>query len=206
MNNDSGLHSCYSILFLFIVTISFSPIETIYYPFSQPTIRSLFLQKLHDFIGVVCNLPKPKSGRFEVFDSAGVGSNPQDSEKQTFGDLVWQLPPNLLPASYSCSDGHVAAAAAFVDQWLAYQTLWDTQVSDVAAAVGATDIRKWQELLLEAADARATLDSTATVAYFGPITVKYQALRLKRFYGCFCVSHDFSAASLRSSYLRQSSR
>lgn len=173
MNNDSGLHRCYSILFLFIVTISFSPIETIYYPFSQPTIHSLFLQKLHDFIGVVCNLPKPKSGRFEVFDSAGVGSNPQDSEKQTFGDLVWQLPPNLLPASYSCSDGHVAAAAAFVDQWLAYQTLWDTQVSDVAAAVGATDIRKWQELLLEAADARATLDSTATVAYFGPITVKY---------------------------------
>jgi len=59
-----------------------------------------------------------------------------------------------------------------VDQWLAYQTLWDTQVSDVAAAVGS-DVQKWQALLLEAAEARSTLDSLASISEFGLIVVKY---------------------------------
>jgi hypothetical protein len=33
-----------------------------------PTCRSLVLNRLHAFIGIVCNLSRPKSGRYEVFD------------------------------------------------------------------------------------------------------------------------------------------
>ena len=69
-------------------------------------------------------------------------------------------------------EDHTAEAGTFVNQWLAYQTLWDTQVSDVAASVG-TDIEMWQAILLEASQARTTLDSSASIAEFGPIVVKY---------------------------------
>lgn len=140
---------------------------------AMPTARSIFLNKLHEYIGVVCSLPRPKSGRYEVFESGSADSAPGSvSLSATFDGIVQLLAPEIVAQSYAVIERHVTEAAAFVDQWLAYQTLWDTQVSEVAALVG-TDIDKWQALLLEAADARSTLDASATVADFGPFTVKF---------------------------------
>lgn len=135
-----------------------------------PSVRSLFLVKFHDFLGVVCSLPRPKSGRYEVFDSADVTDQAQ--QKSTFDDLVHLLPPTMLAQAYDAIEVHVTNASAFVDKWLAYQTLWDTQVSDVAASVGS-DVAKWQDLLVEAAEARTTLDSSASQAKFGPLLVNF---------------------------------
>jgi dynein heavy chain 1 len=138
-----------------------------------PTIRSLFLNKLHEYVGVVCNLYRPKSGRYEVFDNitpkSSAGSN---DETETFDDLIRLLPSTIVSEAYMSIEGHISETATFVDQWLAYQTLWDTQVSDVAASVGS-DIAKWQALLIEASQARTTLDASASLAEFGPVTVKY---------------------------------
>jgi len=138
-----------------------------------PVARSIFLNKLHEFMGVVCGLQRPKSGRYEVFDSSTPRSASRGGRSsETFDDLVQSIPPDIVAKSYGVIEQHVQNASSFVDQWLAYQTLWDTQVSDVAAMVG-TDIAKWQELLTEAAEARSTLDASATVADFGPFTVKF---------------------------------
>jgi dynein heavy chain 1 len=140
---------------------------------SLPTVRSMFLVSLHDFIGVVCNLPRPKGGRYEVFDHITAKSSHDDTNShETFDNLDSLIPSSIVSDAYSAIEDHIQEAAAFADQWLAYQTLWDTQVSDVAASVG-NDIEKWQALLLEASEARSTLDSSATVAEFGPVTVKY---------------------------------
>ena len=138
-----------------------------------PTVRSLFVNALHDFFGVVCNLSKPKSGRYEVFDSiTAKSSHGSDGSNTTFDHLLSLVPPQIVTDAYSVIEGHITEAAAFAEQWFAYQTLWDTQVSDVASSVG-TDIDKWQSLLLEAAEARSTLDSSATKAKFGPVVVEY---------------------------------
>jgi dynein heavy chain 1 len=138
-----------------------------------PTIRSMFLNKLHEYVGIVCSLSRPKSGRYEVFDSvtakSSAGSN---NDLETFDNLIHLVPSAIVSEAYMAIEDHIAEAATFVDQWLAYQTLWDTQVSDVAASVG-TDIEMWQALLLEASQARTTLDSSASVAEFGPLVVKY---------------------------------
>lgn len=136
---------------------------------SLPTVRSIFLSTLHDFIGVVCNLPRPKSGRYEVFDNV---SPDQVGSHETFDNLDCYINPKIIAEAYSSVEDHIQDAATFIDQWLAYQSLWDTQVSDVAATVG-NDIEKWHGLLLEASEARSTLDSSATSAEFGPILVKY---------------------------------
>lgn len=139
---------------------------------SLPTVRSMFLSALHDFIGVVCKLPRPKGGRYEVFDTITARSSSVSEVSDTFDNLDVLISEKIISDAYSVVEVHVVEAAAFADQWLAYQSLWDTQVSDVAASVG-NDIDKWQSLLLEASDARSTLDSSATIAEFGPITLKY---------------------------------
>ena len=136
---------------------------------SVPAARSIFLNKLHEFIGVVCSLPRPRSGKYEVFES----SKTSDSVlNENFDSLVQMVSPNVLADAYGSLEDHIRNASSFVDQWLAYQTLWDTQVSEVAATVG-NDVEKWQSLLREAAEARSTLDSSATVAEFGPIVIRY---------------------------------
>lgn len=139
-----------------------------------PTVRTLLLNKLHEFIGIVCNLSRLNSGRFEVFDSApGPHRNSQD---RTFSHLIGMIPANVLATAYSVVEERMVDFASFIDQWLAYQTLWDTQVSDVAASVGK-DIEKWQSLLIESAEARAALDLSATMTEFGPISVKYNKVQ-----------------------------
>jgi dynein heavy chain 1 len=138
-----------------------------------PTIRSLFLNKLHEYVGIVCSLSRPKSGRYEVFDSITAKSSAgSDNDLETFDNLIHLVPSAIVSEAYMAIEDHIEEAAAFVDQWLAYQTLWDTQVSDVAASVG-TDIEKWQALLLEASQARMTLDSSASVVEFGSVVIKY---------------------------------
>lgn len=141
---------------------------------AMPKVRANLLDALHVYIGVVCDLPKPQGGRYEVFDSITAKSSGDmtAAEPQTFDHLVSMIPAALLADAYKEIDRHVQESSHFVDQWLAYQTLWDTQVADVAATVGR-DVNQWQALLLEASEARSTLDSSATESSFGPVVVRY---------------------------------
>jgi dynein heavy chain 1 len=141
-----------------------------------PTVRSLFLNKLHDFIGIVCDLPRPKSGRFEIFDNSTTPKPSGQAVEEKFDRLIHMVPAETVALAYERVEERIADASNFIDEWLAYQTLWDTQVSDVAASVG-NDIEKWQALLLESAEARSALDSSATVADFGPLAVKYNKVQ-----------------------------
>jgi dynein heavy chain 1 len=140
-----------------------------------PSVRSQLLRCLHDFIGVVCSLQRPKSGRFEVFDSR-TGHSTGEQKDELFADLIHKVDVDLVVAAYRSLEFHIREMTGFVNQWFAYQTLWDTRVSEVAAQVGE-DIDKWQALLAEASEARATLDSVATIAHFGPVSVKYNKVQ-----------------------------
>ena len=73
---------------------------------------------------------------------------------------------------------HIQNLSSFVNRWLAYQTLWDTKVSEVASSVNG-DKNKWHELIIEASSARNTLDSTAAATKFGPIVVTYNKALLQ---------------------------
>jgi dynein heavy chain 1 len=140
-----------------------------------PVVRSLFLKCLHDFVGVVCLLPRPKSGRFEVFDSRTGQSGVQEVEEK-FTNLIHKVDIHAVSEAYVNTELHIREMTAFVSQWFAYQTLWDTRVSEVSSQVGE-DIEKWQALLAEASDARTALDSVASTAHFGPISVKYDKVQ-----------------------------
>ena len=135
-----------------------------------PTARALFLDALHDYVGIVCTLPCLNSGRFEVFDSSG------SQKTDSFHSLIGTVSPDVLADVYVSVEKHVQNLASFVDHWLSYQTLWDSQVGDVAASVEG-DLKRWHELILQVSTARATLDSTDTTAEFGPIVVRFNKVQ-----------------------------
>ena len=140
---------------------------------AMPIVRSLFLNALHAYFGVVCNLAKPKGGRYEVFDSiTSARTYDHENGSEIFDNVVNMVPSKIIAESYSSIETHIREASAFVDQWLSYQTLWDTQVSDFSATIG-DDIDKWRALLIEAAESRSTLDTSATESEFGPVLVKF---------------------------------
>lgn len=143
-----------------------------------PSVRALLLKSLHDFIGAVCKLPRPRSGRFEVFDSmtGKTSAGGEDEVVATFNNLIHNVNNEIVSSAYATVESHIQNLTTFVNQWLSYQTLWDTRVSDVAASVGS-NIDLWQSLLMEATEARSTLDSSATVAEFGPVTVNYNKVQ-----------------------------
>jgi dynein heavy chain 1, cytosolic len=133
------------------------------------------LDRLHDYIGIVCNLSRPKSGCYEIFGDAATGKSGSALD-DTFECLIGIIPPEIVSTSYARVEERVAEMSAFVDQWLAYQTLWDTQVGDLAASVG-DDINKWQQLLLESAEARSAVDLSSVSTDFGAFTVKYSKVQ-----------------------------
>jgi dynein heavy chain 1 len=139
-----------------------------------PTVRSIFVRELHNFMGIVCSLKSPQSGRFEVFESSS--SDLPHGQIETFSHLVNEINPITLAKAYGCIESHMHSISLFVSSWLAYQTLWDTRVADAASAIGE-DMDLWYSVLNEAAVARNTLDTSRSFSKFGPVTIKFDKVR-----------------------------
>lgn len=133
-----------------------------------PVVRSVFLRKFHEYVAVICALPRPTSGRFEVFEP----HEGKEETTKTFDNLLQLVSPECLSEAYLCIESHMEKVSEFVTQWLSYQELWDTRVIDVATAVGE-DMNLWHDLLEEATDARSSLDLSTTVTKIGPVFIKY---------------------------------
>lgn len=141
-----------------------------------PVVRTLLLDELHNYMGIVCKLPRPSSGRFEVFGETTVTDSKFSTDDFTFHRLVNYVKPETLASAYQCGEIHMSYLSQFVNQWLSYQSLWDTRLQDVAGAIGE-NVDTWIELLHEARDAREALDSSSTTATFGPVSVRYDKVQ-----------------------------
>jgi dynein heavy chain 1 len=144
---------------------------------ASPTVRNLLYDRLHDHIGVVCNLPKPSGSRFEIFDG-GTGGKDESAEGivDCFPLLMDDIPPKLIVNAYACMEKHVRKFNKFVSTWLSYQALWDTRLSDVVGALDE-DIGDWQSSLTEARESRLALDASTTQSIFGPIIAKHDKVQ-----------------------------
>ncbi len=60
----------------------------------------------------------------------------------SFFDLVNSVSPEALSNANYSAEAHIQSLFQFVNQWLAYRTLWDTQASDVAAEIDG-DSKGW---------------------------------------------------------------
>ncbi|KAI1076782.1 cytoplasmic dynein heavy chain, partial [Whalleya microplaca] len=133
---------------------------------------SWFLQ-LHDWIGIVCNLPKIKASRYQMSLTLSTVVH----EEARFNDLPSDC-TDILGRVYTTVEKKLQSISDYVDKWLQFQSLWDLQSEQVYELLG-DELSKWLQLLQEIRKSRATFDTTEVSRSFGHITIDYDQVQMK---------------------------
>ncbi|KAK9422351.1 putative Dynein heavy chain [Seiridium unicorne] len=133
---------------------------------------SWFLQ-LHEWLGIVCNLPKVKASRYQMTLSLSTAA----PEEARFTDLPGDC-TEILSNVYISIEKKLTSIGAYVDKWLQFQSLWDLQSEHVYDLLGE-QLSKWLQLLQEIRKSRATFDTTEVSRSFGRITIDYEQVQTK---------------------------
>ena len=144
---------------------------------SLPAIRQHYLANFYHFTSTVTSLPLLSSSRFDVLSSSNVAS-----QSATFSSIIPALhksSPVLLDA-YTTINSHLKETTVYISTWLSYQSLWDMSMESITNLLG-DDIKKWQQLLIEARTARSTLDNSddSSTHSIGPVTIFYAKVQNK---------------------------
>ena len=83
-----------------------------------------------------------------------------------------------LESAYKVIDKTITSVAAYVKEWLDYQSLWDLQPDALVIKFGE-DISKWMRLLSDIKKSRATFDTSETKKEFGPVVIDYAKVQSK---------------------------
>ncbi|KAI9679439.1 MAG: hypothetical protein M1817_005461 [Caeruleum heppii] len=135
--------------------------------------RASCFAQLHDWLGVVCRLPRIKASRYDMnlHLTATEGS-----------DLTFSMLPRNCTAGlgrvYSAIDDRLQEVGSYVDKWLQFQSLWDLQSENVYSVLGE-DLDKWLQLLQEIRKTRATFDTSELSRTFGIVTIDYEQVQSK---------------------------
>ena len=135
--------------------------------------RASWYSQLHEWLGVVCNLPTIKSSRYEMeVDIAG----PSYTESR-FTYLPARC-SNDLARVYNIIESRLDEIVTYVDKWLQFQSLWDLQSEQVYDLL-SDDLAKWLQLLQEIRKTRATFDTSESSHSFGNVTIDYEQVQTK---------------------------
>jgi len=119
--------------------------------------RAAWISQFHAYLGVVCNLSRLKSSRFDVFGFSGEAS---------FADLARRIPQDMVTKAYEAIQSLFYQVAAYVDNWLQYQALWDMNSQVVYDRLG-DDMSAWLGLLTEMKTARRLSSNLKTAEFLG---------------------------------------
>lgn len=135
--------------------------------------RASWFLHLHNWIGIVCNLPKIKASRYQM--SLTLSTVVQ--EEARFNDLPSDC-TDILGRVYTSVEKKLQGIGEYVDKWLQFQSLWDLQSEQVYELLG-DELSKWLQLLQEIRKSRATFDTTEVSRSFGHITIDYEQVQMK---------------------------
>ena len=134
--------------------------------------RSSWLLQLHEWLGVICNLPMIKSSRYEMrFDAISV------TAKSQFSHLPSQCVDEICTV-YQTIEDKLLDIVAYVEKWYQFQSLWDLEAENVYNILGE-DLAKWLQLLQEVRKTRETFDTSESSRNFGTVTVDYEQVQTK---------------------------
>eukprot|EP00124_Ichthyophonus_hoferi_P005428 Ihof_evm1s783 gene=Ihof_evmTU1s783 len=139
-------------------------------------VRANSLQELHQWLGMVCLLPRIQSSRFDI----GSMTTDDGLTETNYQNLLLKLQADesLLQSAYMAIERQLAEVKEYVDTWLNYQALWDLDANTVYDRLN-DDIPMWHQLLVEIKDARSTFDNMSTFATFGMVVVDYGQVQTK---------------------------
>ncbi|KAI1416726.1 cytoplasmic dynein heavy chain [Hypoxylon sp. FL1857] len=135
--------------------------------------RASWFLHLHNWIGIVCNLPKIKASRYQMSLTLSTVVH----EEARFNDLPSDC-TDILGRVYSSVEKKLQFIGEYVDKWLQFQSLWDLQSEQVYELLG-DELSKWLQLLQEIRKSRTTFDTTEVSRSFGHITIDYEQVQMK---------------------------
>ncbi|KAI0387780.1 cytoplasmic dynein heavy chain, partial [Hypomontagnella monticulosa] len=135
--------------------------------------RASWFLHLHNWVGIVCNLPKIKASRYQM----SLSLSTVVYEEARFNDLPNDC-TDILGRVYTSIEKKLQGIGDYVDKWLQFQSLWDLQSEQVYELLG-DELSKWLQLLQEIRKSRATFDTTEVSRSFGHITIDYEQVQMK---------------------------
>jgi len=136
--------------------------------------RSNWYNQLHDWLAIVCGLPRLQSSRYDI-DLQVRGSITRET---SYSNLLTQIPGHSLEKAYEVIETKLNEVSEYVNVWFQFQSLWDLEANNVYAHLG-DDLLKWQQILTEIKKSRNTFDNSDTSRSFGPIEIDYQQAQSK---------------------------
>ncbi|KAL8837946.1 MAG: hypothetical protein Q9170_002318 [Blastenia crenularia] len=136
-------------------------------------IRTSWLSRLHQWLGVVCNQPLLVVSRYEM----NVGDSKTAASRPTFAYLPQHCMQDLSLV-YRTVEDKLGEVVEYVDRWLQFQSLWDLQSEQVVDFLG-DDLANWLQLLREIRKTRETFDTSETSQTFGTVTVDYEQVQTR---------------------------
>lgn len=135
--------------------------------------RASWLSHFGQWLGVICNLEKIKSSRYQISI---------DVEKTQLSETSFvNLPQHCieeLAEVYGAVESRLSEISGYVDKWLQFQSLWDLQADQVYDILG-DDLSQWLQLLQEIRKSRATFDTSEVSRSFGNITIDYEQVQTR---------------------------
>ena len=135
--------------------------------------RASWLSQLHEWLGVVCDLPIVMSSRYEM--KVDILSSGLSSVQFTY---LPSLCMDDLSAVYTVIEDKLHEIMVYVDKWLQFQSLWDLQSEYVYEVLGE-DLARWLHLLQEIRRTRTTFDTSESTRSFGSVTIDYEQVQAK---------------------------
>jgi dynein heavy chain 1 len=130
--------------------------------------RQEWLYQFQAALGVVCNLNRIRSSRYEISLQVDEAS----AEETTYITLLTSSTNLPLDRPLSVIERKVQVVSAYVDKWLQFQSLWDLEAEFVYNRLGDS-LGDWDNLLLDIRQARQTFDTTDTRKDFGVAIIDY---------------------------------
>ncbi|KAK7927737.1 dynein heavy chain [Apiospora marii] len=135
--------------------------------------RASWYVQLHEWVGIVCNLPKVKASRYQMSLTLSTAA----PEEARFTELPSEC-TDILARVYTSIEKKLSHIGGYVDKWLQFQSLWDLQSEQVYELLG-DELSRWLQLLQEIRKTRATFDTTEVSRSFGRITIDYDQVQTK---------------------------
>ncbi|KAK4697502.1 dynein cytoplasmic 1 heavy chain, partial [Lecanoromycetidae sp. Uapishka_2] len=146
--------------------------QTVYLEPPVESARASWLSQLHEWLGIVCDLPIIMSSRYEMrLEIGGAASGPR------FAHLP-SLCVSGLSAVYQTIEDRLREIVGYVEKWLQFQSLWDLEPEYVYSVLG-DGLAKWLRLLQEIRKTRETFDTSESSKIFGTVTIDYEQVQTK---------------------------
>ena len=134
--------------------------------------RSCWLGQLHEYLGIVCDLPMIVASRYDM---------KLDQAKHLSGSSFSRLPLECMTemlSAYRVVEDKLAEIIVYVEKWFQFQSLWDLEVDQLINELGE-DLARWLQLLQEIRKTREMIDTSESSRHFGTVNIDYEQVQLK---------------------------